>query len=88
MKGTNKYVYIVLEEYNNDGDIQCNVLGAYTDMDKAQKRMDEQLENYKSFGVFEESDFELMSRDADNLYVYAECDDYYGKIDIIKQEIE
>ena len=88
MKETNKYVYIVLEEYNNDGNIQSNILGAYTDMDKAQKKMDEQLEIYKSYGVFEESDFDLMSRDADSLYVYAECDDYYGKIDIIKQEIE
>lgn len=88
MKGTNKYVYIVLEEYNNDGEIKVDVLGAYTDMDKAQKRMDAQVEIYKSYGVFEESDFELMSRDADSLYLYAECDDYYGKIDIIKQEIE
>ena len=83
-----KYVYIVLEEYNNDGEIKVDVLGAYTDMDKAQKRMDEQLEEYKSYGVFEKSDFELMSRDVDSLYLYAECDDYYGKIDIIKKEIE
>lgn len=57
-------------------------------MDKAQKRMDEQLENYKSYGVFKESDFELMSRDADSLYLYAECDDYYGKIDIIEQIVQ
>jgi ribosome-associated translation inhibitor RaiA len=83
-----KYIYIVLEEYNNDGDIQCNVLGVYTDIDKAQKKMEEQLENYKSFGVFEKSDFDIMIHNDDNLYVYAECDDYYGKIDIIKQEIE
>lgn len=83
-----KYVYIVLEEYNNDGDIESGILGAYTDMDKAQKKMDAQLEKYKSYGVFEESDFDLMSRDENSLYIYAECDDYYGKIDIIKQEIE
>lgn len=57
-------------------------------MDKAQKRMDEQLENYKSYGVFKESDFELMSRDADSLYLYAECDDYYAKIDILEQIVQ
>ena len=81
-------IYIVLEEYNDDGCIESNVLGVYDSEEKAQKRMKEQLNTYKSYGVFEDSDFEVMSLDDNSLYLYAESDDYYGKVDIIKQKIE
>ena len=81
-------IYIVLEEYNDDGCIESKVLGVYDSEEKAQKRMKEQLDTYKSYGVFEESDFEVMSLDDNSLYLYAESDDYYGKVDIIKQKIE
>jgi hypothetical protein len=82
------YVYVVIEEYNNDGEIEVHSLGVFSTMEKAQSRMDDRLEQYKSYGVFEESDFELMERDYDSIYIYAESDDYYGKIDIIKEEVK
>ena len=83
-----KFVYALLEEYNNDGEIECNIIGTFETLEKAQERMKDQLKIYETYGVFEESDFELMTQDETSLYIYAESDDYYGKLDIIKQKIE
>lgn len=83
-----KFVYALLEEYNNDGEIECNIIGTFETLEKAQERMKDHLKIYETYGVFEESDFELMTQDETSLYIYAESDDYYGKLDIIKQKIE
>lgn len=52
--------------------------------------MHDKFEEYKTYGVFEEDDFKNaeVSTEDDSMYVYAECDDYYGKLDIIEKEVE
>ena len=47
MKG--KKVYIVLEEYNNDGEIKSSVLGVFDTMEKAYNKLEEQIEVYKNW---------------------------------------
>lgn len=83
-------VFVVLEEYNNDGEIKVDVISVNSTFEKAQKSMHDKFEQYKSYGVFEEDDFKNaeVSTEDDSMYVYAECDDYYGKLDIIEKEIE
>ena len=83
-------VFVVLEEYNNDGELEVNVVSVNSTFEKAQKSMHDKFEKYKSYGVFEEEDFENaeISEEDDSMYVYAECDDYYGKLDIIEKEVE
>ena len=83
-------VFVVLEEYNNDGELEINVVSVNSTFEKAQKSMHDKFENYKSYGVFEEDDFKNaeVSTEDDSMYVYAECDDYYGKLDIIEKEVE
>ena len=83
-----KFVYVLLEEYNNDGEIECNIIGTFESLEKAQEKMKDQLKVYESYNVFEKSDFEVMEQDETSIYLFAESDDYYGKLDILKQKIE
>ena len=86
MKG--KKVYIVLEEYCNDGDIKSSVLGVFDTMEKAYNKLEEQIEVYKSYGVFDTEDFDDAEKDENSYYISCSCDDYYGSIDIVKQIVQ
>lgn len=83
-------VFVVIEEYNNDGEIEVAVVSVNSTFEKAQKSMRDKFEDYKTYGVFEDTDFKNaeISTEEDSMYVYAECDDYYGKLDIIEKEVE
>lgn len=86
MKG--KKVYVVLEEYNNDGEIESCVLGVFDTMEKAYNKLEEQIEVYKSYGVFDTEDFDSAEKDENSYYISCSCDDYYGSIDIIEQIVQ
>lgn len=81
MKG--KKVYVVLEEYNNDGEIESGVLGVFDTMEKAYNKLEEQIEVYKSYGVFDTEDFDDAEKDENSFYISCSCDDYYGSIEIL-----
>jgi hypothetical protein len=86
MKG--KKVYVVLEEYYNDGDTESSVLGVFDTMEKAYNKLEEQIEVYKSYGVFDTEDFDSAEKDENSYYISCSCDDYYGSIDIIEQIVQ
>lgn len=83
-----KKVYVVLEEYNNDGEIESSVLGVFETMEKAYNKLEEQIEVYKSYDVFDTEDFDDAEKDENSFYIFKSCDDYYGKIDIIEQIVQ
>lgn len=86
MKG--KKIYVVLEEYNNDGEIESSVLGVFETMEKAYNKLESQIEVYKSYGVFDADDFDSAEKDENSYYISCPCDDYYGKIDILEEIVQ
>lgn len=80
-------VYVVVEEFNNDGELEIKVLGVFTDIKKANARMLEQLEEYKEYECFNSSAFDAMEIDETSLFIWKENDDYYGKISITKEDV-
>lgn len=86
MKG--KKVYVVLEEFNNDGEIESGVLGVFDTIEKAHVKLESQIEIYKSYGFFDVDDFDSAEKDENSFYIFCSCDDYYGKIDVIEQIVQ
>ena len=57
-------------------------------MEKAYNKLEEQIEVYKSYGVFDTEDFDSAEKDKNSYYISCSCDDYYGSIDIIEQIVQ
>ena len=75
-------IFVLIEEFSNDGAIECQVLGASVDSSNLQQKMNDQIEEYKNYGCFEDCDFESAEQDHNSYYV--SNDDYYGKLDIVE----
>lgn len=83
-----KKVYLVLEEFNDDGEIESGVLGVFDTKEKAYNKLEEQIEVYKSYDLFDTEDFDEAEKDENSFSIYKDCDDYYGKIWIVEQIVQ
>lgn len=84
-----KIIYIVHETYNNDGELENSIIAASFDKEKAREAMRKKFEEYKTYGVFESKDEDniIIETDEDSMYIAVSCDDYYGDLQIIEQEV-
>lgn len=78
-------IFVLIEEYSNDGSVECQVLGVSKDITKLNEKMDDMIEEYKTYGCFDDEDFEDAERNATSYFITN--DDYYGKLDIVEREI-
>lgn len=80
-----KTIYVLMEEFCNDGEYDFQVLGVSSSVEKLNEKMNDMIEEYKGYGCFEDEDFERAERDHNSYFI--SNDDYYGKLDIIEKEI-
>ena len=83
-----KKVYLVLEEFNNDGEIESGTLGVFSTMKKAYNKLEEQIEVYKSYELFDTEDFDAAEKDEKSFSIYKDGDDCYGSIWIEEQIVQ
>ena len=81
-------IFILIEEYLNDGELEISVVLASKDINKAKKGMKEKIEEYKTYNVYDESDFKTVEINETSYYITKDADKYYGKLEIIEKEIQ
>lgn len=84
-----KIIYIVHETYNNDREITNSIIAVSFDKEKAREAMRKKFEEYKTYGVFESEDEDdiIIETSDDAMYIAVSCDDYYGDLQILEQEV-
>lgn len=78
-------IFVLIEEFYIDGEIECQVLGASLNSSTLQQKMNDQIEEYKNYGCFEDYDFDSAEQDHNSYFVSG--GDYYGKLDIVEVPI-
>ncbi len=78
-------VFVLLEEFSNDGDIECEVLGVSQSKETLKEKLEEQIEVYRGYGCFNDEEFENAEKDDTSYFVTN--GDYYGKLDIVEMEL-
>ena len=78
-------IFVLIEEFSNDGAIECDVLGVSQSKEKLDEILNKQIEVYERYGCFDDEDFEKAEKDDFSYFV--KNDDYYGKLDIIEKKI-
>lgn len=83
------FIYILLEEFNNDGIIESNVIACSFNEDTIKQAMKDKFEEYKTYGCFdfEEEDTLTIEMDNTRMFVRKENDDFFGDLQIIKQKL-
>lgn len=84
-------VYVVTEEYCNDGDVDYSVIGVYKTKEDAQTAMKKErdlnlnLDRWKH--TMEEEDEVASEETPINIYYSMESDDYYFDIKIVERKL-
>lgn len=83
------FIYILLEEFNNDGEIETSVIASSFNEDTIKQAMKARFEEYKTYGCFdfEEEDTLTIETHDNYMFVRKEDDDFYGDLQIIKQKL-
>ena len=81
-------VYVLDELYNNDGEIESNILCVSKSLEVCQKKMKEQIEVYKSYDVYSKTDFKDAEKTDTSFEIYKDADDYFGKLCIREMKLE
>lgn len=82
------YIYILLEQFNNQGEISSSVIASSFSKETIQKEMRKKFEEYKTYGYFDyEYDDLFIEEDEDSIFIQRENNSYYGDLVIIKQKI-
>lgn len=83
------FIYILLEEFNNDGEIETSVIASSFNEDTIKQAMKDRFEEYKDYGCFDFEEEDTLSIEVHNNYMFVrkEDDDFYGDLQIIKQRV-
>lgn len=85
----NKRIYIVHEETNINGDIECSIIAASFDKETAKEAMKKHFETYNDKShIFDFTDEDLVfETNDDNMYVKDLVSDYYAFLSVLSKEI-
>lgn len=84
-------IYVVTEEFDNDGSIDSCVLAAFHDKGKAVEYMRNAAEiNASECDQLNSDNYDSIEKESDDEHVYISntCDDYYELVKVVEVELK
>ena len=80
-------VYILVETFFNDGITETTILDVAKKKELLNSSIDNQLEEYKGYDVFNDINFNNITKDENKVFIKSDCGNYYCELSIIEKKV-
>ena len=82
-------VYVVMFSFKGYDDYYSEIIGVYDSKEKAQKKLQEEMEDIRfNRGYYDDDFYYKKEITSDNLYIAQRDYDFFEKVKIIEQEVK